>query len=111
MDGRELFKFAVTKLPATARALVKRENVALDQIDWFLAHQANRRINEYIREELDVPPEKLPSNIDRFGNTSAGTIPILLDEQWRKGALKRGQLAMFLALGTGVHWGCALFRL
>jgi len=111
MDGRELFKFAVTKLPETARALCERENVTLEQIDWFLAHQANRRINEYIRDQLDVPSEKLPSNIDRFGNTSAGTLPILIDEQRRAGNLKRGDLTMFLALGAGVHWGCALVRL
>jgi 3-oxoacyl-[acyl-carrier-protein] synthase-3 len=111
MDGRELFRFAVTKLPETARALCAQAGVALSEIDWYLAHQANSRINEYIREQLDVPPTKLPSNIDRFGNTSAATIPILIDEQWRAGNLKRGQLSMLLALGTGVHWGCALLRL
>jgi 3-oxoacyl-[acyl-carrier-protein] synthase-3 len=90
--------------------LCKQHDIAIDQIDWFLAHQANRRINEYVREQLGVPPEKLPTNIDRFGNTSAATIPILIDEEWRAGHLQRGQLAMMLALGTGVHWGCALYR-
>lgn len=111
MDGRELFKFAVSKLPKTARALCAEHNVSLDEIDVFLAHQANQRINEHIRKDLKVPPEKLPHNIDRFGNTSGATIPILLDEEMRAGRVKRGQLAMVLALGTGVHWGCALWRL
>ncbi len=110
MDGKELFKFAVTKLPRTARDLAQEENVTLDQIDWFLAHQANQRINEYVRGQLGVPSEKMPMNIDRFGNTSAGTLPILIDEQTRAGKLKRGELNMFLALGAGIHWGCALVR-
>lgn len=110
MDGKELFKFAVTKLPKTARELAQQENVTLDQIDWFLAHQANQRINEYVRGQLGVPSEKMPMNIDRFGNTSAGTLPILIDEQTRAGKLKRGELNMLLALGAGIHWGCALVR-
>lgn len=111
MDGRELFKFAVTKLPRTARELCAQHGVAIEEIDVFLAHQANNRINQHIRRELRVPVEKLPSNIDRFGNTSGATIPILLDEEMRAGRVQKGQLAMVLALGTGVHWGCALWRL
>jgi 3-oxoacyl-[acyl-carrier-protein] synthase-3 len=111
MDGRELFKFAVTKLPETARALCAETKTSIAQIDWFLAHQANARINEYVREQLEVPVEKLPSNIERFGNTSAGTLPILIDEETRKGHLKPGDLCMLLALGAGVHWGCGLIRL
>lgn len=110
MDGRALFKFAVTKLPACARELCADTGVEIGDIDWFLAHQANARINDYVREQLGVPREKLPSNIDRFGNTSAGTLPILIDEQMRGGHLKRGDLCMLLALGAGVHWGCALLR-
>ena len=110
MDGKELFKFAVTKLPQTARALCETQKVGIDQIDWFLAHQANQRINVYIRQVLEVPEPKMPMNIERFGNTSAGTLPILIDECTRKGMLKRGELNMILALGAGIHWGCALIR-
>jgi 3-oxoacyl-[acyl-carrier-protein] synthase-3 len=110
MDGRELFKFAVTKLPEAARAVCAETKTPIDKIDWFLAHQANSRINEYVRDQLGVPAGKLPSNIDRFGNTSAGTLPILIDEQTRAGNLKPGDLCMLLALGAGVHWGCALVR-
>jgi 3-oxoacyl-[acyl-carrier-protein] synthase III len=110
MDGKELFKFAVTRLPECARALCEEQKVAIEDIDWFLAHQANQRINEFIREKLKVPAEKMPMNIDRFGNTSAGTIPILIDEQTRAGNLKRGELNLVLALGAGIHWGCALVR-
>ncbi len=110
MEGRDLFKFAVTKLPETARALCKETNTAIGDIDWFLAHQANQRINEYIREHLGVSKERMPMNIERFGNTSAGTLPILIDECTRKGMLKKGELNMMLALGAGIHWGCALVR-
>jgi 3-oxoacyl-[acyl-carrier-protein] synthase-3 len=110
MDGKELFKFAVTKLPEAARALCKEQGVTIAQIDWFLAHQANQRINDNVREHLKVSPEKMPMNIDRFGNTSAATIPILIDEQTRAGKLKKGELNMLLALGAGIHWGCCLVR-
>jgi 3-oxoacyl-[acyl-carrier-protein] synthase-3 len=110
MDGRELFKFAVTKLPEAIRTLLAEQHVPVETVDWFLAHQANARINDYVREQLGVPAHKLPSNIERFGNTSAGTLPILIDEQMRAGTLKHGDLCMLLALGAGVHWGCALVR-
>jgi 3-oxoacyl-[acyl-carrier-protein] synthase-3 len=110
MDGKELFRFAVTKLPEAARALCTEQGVSIPQIDWFLAHQANQRINDNVREHLGVPPERMPMNIDRFGNTSAATIPILIDEQTRAGKLKKGELNMLLALGAGLHWGCALVR-
>jgi len=110
MDGRELFKFAVTRLPQTARKLCEETKTPIDKIDWFLAHQANLRINNYIREQLGVPEHKMPMNIDRFGNTSAGTLPILIDECTREGKLKKGELNMLLALGAGLNWGCALVR-
>ena len=110
MDGRDLFKFAVTKLPEAARALCAATSTSIESIDWFLAHQANARINEYVRDQLGAPPDKLPSNIARFGNTSAGTLPILIDELTRAGKLKHGDFCMLLALGAGVHWGCALVR-
>lgn len=110
MDGRTLFKFAVTKLPETARALLEQTETPIEKVDFFLAHQANYRINSYVREQLGVPEEKMPMNIDRFGNTSAATIPILIDEITRAGKLQRGQLNMLLALGAGIHWGCALVR-
>jgi 3-oxoacyl-[acyl-carrier-protein] synthase-3 len=111
MEGREVFKHAVTKLPASVRTVCEKAGVAMDQVDWFVAHQANARINDAICDKLGVPPEKAPSNIDRFGNTSAATIPILLDEMRRDGRLQPGQLVCLLALGAGLHWGSLLVRL
>jgi 3-oxoacyl-[acyl-carrier-protein] synthase-3 len=111
MNGREVFRHAVSKLPQTVRAACERANVTLEQVDWFIAHQANDRINRLVRERLGVPLEKVPSNIANYGNTSAATIPILVDEMRRDGRLKPGQLVCFLALGAGLHWGAAVMRL
>jgi 3-oxoacyl-[acyl-carrier-protein] synthase-3 len=110
MDGREVFKHAVTKLPKSVVALCERAGVKPSEIDWFIAHQANQRINEAVCQRLGVSIDKMPSNIDRFGNTSGATIPILMDEMRRDGRLKSGQLVCMLALGAGFHWGSLLLR-
>jgi 3-oxoacyl-[acyl-carrier-protein] synthase-3 len=110
MDGREVFKHAVTKLPKSIQAVCQKGGVSIEQVDWFVAHQANARINEAIASRLNVPLEKMPSNIERFGNTSAATIPILMDEMRRDGRLKSGQLICVAALGAGFHWGSMLIR-
>jgi 3-oxoacyl-[acyl-carrier-protein] synthase-3 len=110
MDGREVFKYAVTKLPRSIVTVCERAKVKVSDVDWFVAHQANQRINEAVATKLDVAPEKFPANIDRFGNTSAATIPILLDEMRRDGRLQSGQLVCFLALGAGFHYGSVLLR-
>jgi 3-oxoacyl-[acyl-carrier-protein] synthase-3 len=110
MDGREVFKHAVTKLPKSILAVCQRAGVGVDQVDWFVAHQANARINEAVASRLGVSLDKMPSNIDRFGNTSAATIPILLDEMRTDGRLKPGQLICVAALGAGFHWGSLLIQ-
>jgi 3-oxoacyl-[acyl-carrier-protein] synthase-3 len=111
MNGREVFRHAVSKLPQTVRAACDKARVSLEEVDWFIAHQANDRINKAVRERLGVPAEKVPSNILQYGNTSAATIPILVDEMRRDGRLQPGQLVCFLALGAGLHWGAAVMRL
>jgi len=111
MEGRDLFKNAVTKLPEVVRELCARHDVTLADVDWFIAHQANDRINGAVRDALGLPDERVPSNIARYGNTSAATIPILVDELRRDGRMRPGQLVCFLALGAGLHWGAALMRL
>ncbi len=108
MDGREIFKHAVTKLPRSVRAVCDRAEVNPSDVDWFIAHQANARINDAIASRLGVGAERVPSNIENLGNTSSATIPILIDDMRRDGRLKNGQLVCFLALGAGLHWGSAL---
>lgn len=110
MDGREVFKHAVTKLPKSVEAVCQRTGTQPEDVDWFIAHQANQRINEAVCQRLGVPLERMPSNIDRFGNTSGATIPILMDEMRRDGRLKPGQLVCLIALGAGFHWGSLLLR-
>jgi len=92
------------------KAVCEKAQLAVEDVDWFVAHQANQRINEAVAEKLKLPLDKFPGNIDRFGNTSAATIPILLDEMRRDGRLKEGQLICLLALGAGFHWGSVLVR-
>ncbi|MFK7985735.1 MAG: 3-oxoacyl-ACP synthase III family protein [Sandaracinaceae bacterium] len=111
MRGRELFKCAVQRLPKVVHEVCDQVGVTLDDVDWFLAHQANDRINAAVVNSLGVPTEKVPSNIARFGNTSDATIPILVDELRRDGSVKPGQLVCFLGLGAGLNWGAALVRL
>ncbi len=111
MEGKDLFKTAVQRLPVVVRDLCARNGAALDDVDWFIAHQANDRINGAVLDALGVPAEKVPSNIARYGNTSGATIPILMDELLRGGRVKRGQLLCFFALGSGLHWGAALMRM
>jgi 3-oxoacyl-[acyl-carrier-protein] synthase-3 len=110
MNGRDLFKAAVQRLPQVVRELCAEHSVSLDDVDWFIAHQANDRINAAVRDALKLPEHKVPSNIARYGNTSGATIPILLDELIRDGQIRRGQLLCFLALGAGLNWGAALMR-
>lgn len=111
MKGRDLFKSAVTELTRTVRGILDEHDVDASTVDWYIAHQANDRINNAVRNALGVEAEKVPSNIERLGNTSAATIGILIDEMRRDGRLQEGQLLCFLALGAGLNWGAALMRL
>jgi 3-oxoacyl-[acyl-carrier-protein] synthase-3 len=110
MDGKDVFKHAITKLPRSIQNVCARAGIPITDVDWFVAHQANQRINEAVSERLGIPLERVPSNIDRYGNTSAATIPILLDEMRRDGRLLPGQLVCLIALGAGFHWGSVLLR-
>ena len=110
MQGREVFRQAVQKLPRSVELVCQKAGVPVGDVDWFVAHQANRRINDAVCERLGLAPERMPCNIERYGNTSGATIPILLDEMRRDGRLKPGQLVCLLALGAGFHWGSILLR-
>ena len=111
MRGPSLLRKAVKTLSQTVRSLCETYGISQDEIDCFIAHQANDRINQAVRHALRIPPEKIPSNIARYGNTSAATIGILTDELRRDGTIREGDLLCFLALGAGLNWGAALLRL
>ena len=110
MEGREVFKHAVKRMPEALIGLMEKRGVAASDIDLFIAHQANLRINEAVAKRLGLRDDQVYNNIQRYGNTTAGTIPIALDECARSGRLNRGDLLALTAFGIGFTWGSALIR-
>ena len=110
MDGREVFKQALSRMPEAVRAVCEAAGVAVSDINMLIIHQANLRIVEGVGKQLGLPPERVPHNIERYGNTTAGTLPILYHECVADGRIKPGMLLCFTALGSGLHWGAALYR-
>jgi 3-oxoacyl-[acyl-carrier-protein] synthase III len=111
MDGRFVFKHAVTRMPQALLGVLAANDVSPDDIDLFLFHQANLRINEFVAQRLKVDPGKVFNNIQKYGNTSAATLPICLDECVRSGRSKAGDLITMTGFGSGFTWGSALIRL
>jgi 3-oxoacyl-[acyl-carrier-protein] synthase-3 len=110
MEGRAVFKEAVSRMPEAVRAVCQSVGINLDEIDILLIHQANLRIVEAVAKQLGFAPERVPHNIERYGNTTAGTLPILFHECVADGRIRPGMLVCFTALGSGLHWGAALYR-
>lgn len=110
MDGREVFRFAVKKVPEAICELLDHSGMEAEQIGYFLLHQANRRIVESVAKRLDVKIEKFPMNLEEYGNTSSASIPILLDEMNRDGRLKPGQTIVLAGFGAGLSWGAAVLK-
>lgn len=110
MDGQAVFKFAVKKVPACIRQLLERNGTEVEDIQWYLLHQANKRIIQSVAKRLGQPEEKFPINLDQYGNTSAASIPILMDELHRSGRLKRGDKCVLSGFGAGLTWGAALIE-
>jgi 3-oxoacyl-[acyl-carrier-protein] synthase-3 len=111
MDGKFVFKHAVTRMPEVLLEALDAASVKKDDVDLFLFHQANLRINEYVAGALDIPPAKVRNNIQRYGNCSAASIPMLLDEAVRDGTLGPGKLVSMTAFGSGFSWASAVARL
>lgn len=108
MDGKEVFKFAVKKVPEVITELLEKTEYSEKDIDWFILHQANQRIIESVAKRMKVDIDKFPMNISEYGNTSSASIPILLDEMNRSGKLKKGQKLIFAGFGAGLSWGATL---
>ena len=111
MDGGTVFKLAVTLLPKVAGELLEKAGIQPEALDMVVPHQANLRINEAFRDRMKVPEEKVYNNIQQYGNTTAATIPIALDELMEKEMLKSGDNVMFIGLGAGLTWGGVIYRL
>ncbi len=110
MNGRVVFKEAVTKLGSVIQSVMKKQGVTMDDVDLFVPHQANMRINQMVGRMLSIPDEKVVHNIQRYGNTTAATIPIGLSESKAEGRLKDGDLVLIAAFGSGFTWGAGLMR-
>lgn len=110
MNGQEIFKFAVKKVPECLNLLLEKSGLSLEDVDHYLLHQANYRIITSIARKLCLPLEKFPSNADRCGNTSGASIPILLDELNHNGTLQEGDTLFLSGFGAGLTWGAALLN-
>lgn len=111
MNGREVFKLGVRLMPEAAQRVLREADVSIEEIDLLIPHQANLRIIEAVGDRLGVPREKVYINVDKYGNTSAATIIIALDEAIREGRAKPGDLLLFVTFGAGLTWGSTLLRL
>ena len=111
MDGQAVFRFAVDAVPKCIDAVLTQAGMTLDQVDHVICHQANSRIIDYVVRKLKAPPEKFYKNMDHYGNTSAASIPIALDELLEKGLAQKGQIALCVGFGAGLTWGGALLKL
>lgn len=110
MNGREVFQFAVRIVPESIKKVVEKSGTDLEEIKYFILHQANYRIFKSIAKQLKIPMEKFPTNLERFGNTSGATIPILLDEMNREGKLHRGDKLVLAGFGAGLTWGATFLE-
>ncbi len=110
MQGKEVFKEAVKALQSSSLKAIEQAGITPDQIDLLIPHQANYRIIEVVRKRLELPEEKVFSNLDRYGNTSSASIPIALDEAVKSGRLKKGDIVVFSAFGAGFTWGASVVR-
>lgn len=110
MKGNDVFKVAVKSLESASLEAIKKAGLAPDDIDFFIPHQANHRILEAVRKRLDMPEDKVFSNVDRYGNTSSASVPIALDEAVRNGKIKSGSTVLFAAFGAGFTWGASVVQ-
>jgi 3-oxoacyl-[acyl-carrier-protein] synthase-3 len=110
MNGREVFKFATRILVQSAEDLLAQCEVAIDDVDLYIPHQANVRIIEHATRKLGVPSDRVVINVDRYGNTSSGSIPLALADALADGRLRPGQLVLMTGMGAGLTWGSALMR-
>ncbi len=110
MDGKYVFKMAVTKFPEVTKESLDAEGLEVKDIDLFIPHQANLRISQFVAKRLGLPAEKVWNNIQRYGNTTAASIPIALAEAWEAGKVNDGDLVCLTAFGSGFTWGTALIR-
>lgn len=110
MNGNEVYKFAVKVMGEASLKAIEDAGISQDQIDWLVPHQANIRIIQAAAKRLKLPMEKVVVNVDRYGNTSAGSIPLALDEAYRAGKFKAGDLIVMVGFGAGLTWAASVIK-
>jgi len=110
MNGKEVFKHAVTKLVKIIKLNMKKNNIKVNDIDWVIPHQANKRIMDLTAKKLQIPAKKILMTIENHANTSSASIPLTLDFALSKKMIKRNQLILLQAIGGGLTWGCSLLK-
>ena len=110
MDGKSVFKNASSRMPEAVRTALQHNNLTVDDVDFLIPHQANDRISQMVAHSLKIPLEKVIRNIDKYGNTTAASIPIALSETLQEGRIRRGNLVALTAFGSGYTWASALLR-
>lgn len=110
MNGNFVFKHAVTRFPETIHEALEKAGKKVEDLDLLIPHQANKRIAQYVQQQLGLPDEKVMVNIEKYGNTTAASIPIALSEAIEEGRMKRGDLVCLSAFGSGFTWGSVLFE-
>ncbi|RHV00972.1 ketoacyl-ACP synthase III [Blautia sp. OM07-19] len=110
MNGKDVFQFAVRNVPQVIQEVLKENELSIEDIDWFVLHQANARIVDAVARRLRLDIGKFPMNLQDYGNTSSASIPILLNELNRKGVLKKGQKIILAGFGAGLSWGASVLE-
>ena len=110
MNGQEVYKFAVREVPIILDKLFKKTNYSPGEVDWLVLHQANQRILDSVGDRLKIPKEKILSNLEKYGNTSAATIPLMIDEAIRNNFIKQNDIIATSGFGAGLSWGAALIK-
>ena len=110
MNGQEVYKFAVKEVPSILDKLFRKTNYSSEEVDWLVLHQANQRILDSVGDRLKIPREKILSNLEKYGNTSAATIPLMMDEAIRNNRIKQNDIIATSGFGAGLSWGAALIK-
>jgi 3-oxoacyl-[acyl-carrier-protein] synthase-3 len=110
LKGKDVFKWAITKVPQIIKECLEISKIDKNNIDYFILHQANKRINSAISKKLEIPEDKFLSNIENYGNTSSASIPILLSESYRRGIIKKNNKILLCGFGSGLSWGCSIIE-
>ena len=110
MNGKKVYSFATREVPRVLEESLEAASLTVEDVDWLLLHQANIRIMETVADRLGIPMDKVLTNLSEYGNTSAASIPIALDEAVRSGKVKKGDVIACAGFGAGLSWGSAILR-